>query len=94
MLSAEDNEALVRVGPGTVMGNMIRRYWMPALLSSELPEPDGTPVRIRLLGEDLVAFRDTDGKVGLLEERCPHRCASLALGVHVKGGLRCLYHGG
>jgi phthalate 4,5-dioxygenase len=93
MLSVEDNEALVRVGPGTVMGNMIRRYWVPALLSSEMPEPDGTPIRIRLLGEDLVAFRDSSGKVGLLEERCPHRCASLALGVNDKGGLRCLYHG-
>jgi phenylpropionate dioxygenase-like ring-hydroxylating dioxygenase large terminal subunit len=75
------------------MGELIRRYWLPALLSSELPEPDGTPVRLRLLGEDLVAFRDTDGRVGLLEERCPHRRASLALGVNDKGGLRCLYHG-
>ena len=75
------------------MGDMIRRYWFPALLSSEVPEKDGVPVRLRLLGEDLVAFRDTSGAVGLMEERCPHRQASLALGVNDKGGLRCLYHG-
>jgi phthalate 4,5-dioxygenase oxygenase subunit len=93
MLSREDNELLVRVGPGTPMGDMIRRYWVPALLSTELPEPDGTPVRIRLFGEDLVAFRDSSGAIGLLEEKCPHRCASLALGVNHKNGLRCLYHG-
>ena len=93
MLSKEDNETLVRTSAGTPMGELIRRFWIPALLSSELPEPDGTPVRIRLLGEDLVAFRDSDGRVGLLEEHCPHRRASLALGINEKGGLRCLYHG-
>jgi phthalate 4,5-dioxygenase oxygenase subunit len=93
MLSREDNETLVRIGSGTAMGELIRRYWMPALLSSELPEPDGAPVRVRLAGEDLVAFRDTEGRVGLLEEHCPHRQASLALGVNDKGGLRCIYHG-
>jgi phthalate 4,5-dioxygenase oxygenase subunit len=93
MLSREDNETLVRVGAGTPMGELIRRFWLPALLSSELPEPDGTPVRVRLMGEALVAFRDTDGRVGLLEEHCPHRRASLALGVNDKGGLRCIYHG-
>jgi phenylpropionate dioxygenase-like ring-hydroxylating dioxygenase large terminal subunit len=93
MLSREDNETLVRIGPGTPMGELIRHYWIPALLSSELPEPDGTPVRVRLLGEDLVAFRDSTGRVGLLEEHCPHRRASLALGINDKGGLRCLYHG-
>ncbi len=93
MLSHEDNELLVRVGPGTAVGDMIRRYWFPALLTSELPEPDGTPVRIRLLGEDLVAFRESDGRIGLLEEKCPHRCASLALGLNQKNGIRCLYHG-
>lgn len=75
------------------MGELIRRYWIPALLSSEIPDPDGPPVRVRLLGEDLVAFRDTGGRVGLLEEQCPHRRASLALGVNDKGGLRCVYHG-
>ena len=93
MLSKEDNETLVRVGPGTAMGELIRRYWIPALLGSELPERDGAPVRLRLMGEDLVAFRDTDGKVGILEEHCPHRRASLALGVNERGGLRCIYHG-
>jgi phthalate 4,5-dioxygenase len=93
MLSREDNETLVRVGAGTPMGELIRRYWLPALLSSELPEPDGAPVRVRLLGENLVAFRDSAGRVGLLEEHCPHRRASLALGVNDRGGLRCLYHG-
>ena len=62
MLSKEDNTLLTRVGPGTLMGNLLRRYWMPALLSTELPEPDCPPVRVRLLGEDLVAFRDTDGR--------------------------------
>jgi phthalate 4,5-dioxygenase len=93
MLSREDNETLVRVGSGTPMGELIRSYWIPALLSSELPEPNGKPVRVRLLGENLVAFRDTAGRVGLLDEHCPHRRASLALGVNDKGGLRCLYHG-
>lgn len=93
MLSRQDNETLVRTGAGTPMGELIRRYWIPALLSSEIPDPDGAPARVRLLGEDLVAFRDTDGKIGLLEEHCPHRQASLALGINDKGGLRCLYHG-
>ena len=93
MLSQEDNETLTRVGPGTVMGNFMRRFWIPALLESELPDNDGTPVRIRLLGEDLVAFRDTEGRVGLLDERCPHRGTSLALGVNGECGLRCLFHG-
>jgi len=93
MMSPADNETLVRIGPETPMGEMIRRYWTPALLSSELPEADGTPVRVRLFGEDLVAFRNTAGDVGLLEERCPHRQTSLALGLNDKNGLRCLYHG-
>jgi phenylpropionate dioxygenase-like ring-hydroxylating dioxygenase large terminal subunit len=93
MLSKEDNERLTRVGPGTPMGETMRRYWMPALLSWELPEPDGEPVRVRLLGEDLVAFRATDGRVGLLDELCPHRRASLWLGRNEQNGLRCVYHG-
>ena len=80
MLSKEDNEILTRVGPGTLMGNLLRRYWIPACLTSEIPEPDGAPVRVRLLGEDLVAFRDTNGAVGLIEEQCPHRGASLFFG--------------
>ena len=93
MLSAEDNETLVRVGPGTPMGELIRRFWVPAILSTELTDNDGKPVRIRLLGEDLMAFRDTEGRIGLLEEHCPHRGASLALGVNADCGIRCLYHG-
>src|ERR1700733_8658589 len=75
------------------MGNVFRRYWMPACLSSELPEPDGAPVRVRLLGEDLVAFRDSDGKIGLVEAFCPHRRAPLYFGRNEHGGLRCVYHG-
>jgi phthalate 4,5-dioxygenase len=93
VLSAEDNEILTRVGPGTPMGNLLRRYWIPACLSSEISEPDGTPVRVRLLCEDLVAFRDTNGAVGLIEERCPHRGASLFYGRNEECGLRCTYHG-
>ena len=69
MLSKEDNEILTRVGPGTPMGNLLRRYWIPACLTSEVDEPDGPPARVRLLGEDLVAFRDTNGAIGLIEER-------------------------
>lgn len=93
MLSAEFNELLTRTGAGTPMGALVRRFWIPALLSEELREPDGKPVRVRLLGEDLVAFRDTQGRVGLLEEQCPHRRASLALAANADNGLRCLYHG-
>jgi phthalate 4,5-dioxygenase len=73
MLKREDNELITRVGPGTPMGDTLRRYWMPALLSSEVPHPDSDPVRVRLLGEDLIAFRDTNGSVGLLQNNCPHR---------------------
>ena len=71
MLSKEENELLTRVHPGTSMGRLLRRYWIPALLSEEIPEPDGPPVRVRLLGEDLVAFRDTQGRIGLLDEHVP-----------------------
>ena len=93
MLTREDNEILTRVGAGTLMGNLLRRYWLPACLSCEIPEPDCPPVRVRLLGEDLVAFRDTRGQVGLLEEHCPHRGASLFFGRNEECGLRCVYHG-
>jgi phthalate 4,5-dioxygenase len=98
MLSAEDNELLTRVGPGTPMGELLRRYWTPALLVSEVPKPGGDPVRVRLLGEDLVAFRDLSGKIGLIQENCPHRGASLYFGRNEAGpdglcGLRCPYHG-
>jgi len=93
MLSREDNERITRVGQGTPMGATLRHYWLPALLARELPEPDGAPVRVRLLGEDLIAFRDTRGRVGLLEEFCPHRRASLFFGRNEECGLRCVYHG-
>lgn len=93
MLSREENELLTRTGPGTPMGELIRRYWVPALLSEEIPEPDCSPVRVRLLGEDLVAFRDSQGRVGLLEERCSHRGTSLFYGRNEERGLRCIYHG-
>jgi len=93
MLSREDNELLCRVGRGTPMGNLIREYWIPALISAELPEPDGPPMRVRLLGENLIAFRVTSGKVGLVENHCPHRGASLFFARNEEGGLRCAYHG-
>jgi len=93
MLSPAENERLTRVGPGTPMGNVFRRYWLPAALSSELPEPDGAPVRVRLLGEDLIAFRDTDGQVGLVSAFCPHRRAPMFFGRNEECGLRCVYHG-
>jgi phthalate 4,5-dioxygenase len=75
------------------MGELIRRCWTPVCLSEELPEPDCDPIRIRLLGEDLIAFRDSDGRVGVMDEHCPHRGASLFFGRNEEGGLRCLYHG-
>lgn len=92
MLSHEDNELLCRIGPKTPMGDMMRRFWTPAVVIHEL-EPDGKPIRIRLLGEDLVCFMDSEGRVGLLDEHCPHRGSSLALGVNEECGLRCLFHG-
>jgi len=93
MLSREDNELYTRVGPGTPMGELFRRFWLPALLVTELAEPDGAPARLRLLGEDLIAFRDTSGKVGIIEERCAHRQASLFFGRNEECGIRCVYHG-
>ena len=93
VLTRDENETLTRVDQGTPMGDLMRRYWLPTLLSSELPEPDCAPVRVRLLGEQLIAFRDTLGKVGLLSEFCPHRLTSLFFGRNEEGGLRCVYHG-
>ena len=93
MLTREENEQVTKVGAGTPMGEALRRYWLPAMLHSELPEPDCTPIRLRLLGEDLVAFRDTNGDIGVLDENCPHRLASLWLGRNEEAGLRCVYHG-
>ena len=93
MLSNQDNEILTRVGPGTLMGNLLRRYWIPALLSMEVPVPDSPPVRVRILCEDLVAFRDSNGTAGLFTQACPHRGASLFFGRNEESGLRCVYHG-
>ena len=93
MLSHQDNELLTRVGAGTPMGELMRRYWIPAGFSDQIAAPDGPPLRVRLLGEDLVLFRATDGRVGLLDERCPHRTASLFYGRNEQNGLRCVYHG-
>jgi phthalate 4,5-dioxygenase oxygenase subunit len=93
MLSRDENQILTRVGPHTPMGRTLRRYWLPALLSSEIPQPDCPPVRVRLLGENLIAFRDTQGRIGLLDELCPHRLASLYFGRNEECGLRCVYHG-
>ncbi|MDA0239577.1 MAG: Rieske 2Fe-2S domain-containing protein [Proteobacteria bacterium] len=92
MLSKEDNERLTRVGPGTPMGEMLRELWTPACRSEAL-EADGAPLRVRLLCENFVAFRATDGRVGFFDEACPHRCASLALARNEENGLRCIFHG-
>ena len=92
MLSAEENTLLCRIEGDAPMGQMIRRYWIPAALSEEV-EADGAPRRVRLMGEDLIVFRDSRGKVGLLEEFCPHRGVSLLLARNEECGLRCLYHG-
>jgi phthalate 4,5-dioxygenase oxygenase subunit len=93
MITPEDNELLCRVEGNAPMGGIMRRHWLPACLSEEVAEPDGAPVRTRLLGEDLVVFRDTKGRLGVLGEHCPHRQASLAFGRNEECGLRCLYHG-
>ncbi|OFZ97361.1 MAG: hypothetical protein A3H35_20035 [Betaproteobacteria bacterium RIFCSPLOWO2_02_FULL_62_17] len=93
MLTREENDLLTRTGPGTRMGDLMRRYWIPTLLSDELPAPDCPPRRLTLLGEKLVVFRDSQGRAGLVDERCPHRNASLFFGRNEEGGLRCVYHG-
>ena len=92
MTSEAENELLTCVGPGTPMGTLMRQYWLPACLSSELIA-DGDPLRLMLLGEGLIAFRDSSGRIGILDHRCPHRCASLFFGRNEEGGLRCVYHG-
>jgi len=92
MLSARDNETLTRVGPGTPMGALMRQYWLPACKSSEIAA-DGPPLRLMLLGEKLIAFRDSAGRAGIMDHRCPHRCASLSFGRNEEGGMRCIYHG-
>jgi phthalate 4,5-dioxygenase len=93
MLTREQNELITRTGPGTAMGETLRRYWMPAFTSAELAEVDGAPIRVKLLSEDLVAFRDSEGSVGLVAANCPHRGASLFFGRNEESGLRCVYHG-
>jgi phthalate 4,5-dioxygenase oxygenase subunit len=93
MLSAADNDLLTQTGPGTPMGDLFRRFWLPALKLDELPNPDCAPIRFRILSEDLIAFRDTDGKVGFVANACPHRGASLFFGRNEESGLRCVYHG-
>lgn len=92
MITAEENQQLSRVGKGTLMGNFFRQFWLPVCLSSEL-KADGDPVRLMILGEKLVAFRDSEGRVGVFDHRCPHRCASLFFGRNELGGIRCAYHG-
>jgi phenylpropionate dioxygenase-like ring-hydroxylating dioxygenase large terminal subunit len=93
MLTPQENEFLTRVGPGTPMGEPFRRFWTPVMLATELPAVDGPPVRVNVLGEKLVAFRATDGRIGLLDAYCPHRRANLFWGRNEDDGLRCVYHG-
>ncbi|MEJ0065220.1 MAG: Rieske 2Fe-2S domain-containing protein [Caulobacteraceae bacterium] len=93
MFTEQDNEDLTRVGPGTLMGDLMRRFWMPVLLPEELPTPDCAPVRVRVLGENLIAFKDTNGRLGLLDRYCPHRLVDLWFGRNEECGLRCVYHG-
>jgi phthalate 4,5-dioxygenase len=93
MLSIDQNKILTQVGAGTPMGDLMRQYWIPGLLSTELPAPDAPPLRVRLLGENLIAFRLTSGKVGVIADACPHRGASLFFGRNEEEGLRCVYHG-
>lgn len=89
----DDNFMLTQTASDTPVGRLFRHFWLPALLSSELPRPDCPPVRVRILGENLVAFRDSDNRVGLLDAHCPHRRAELYYGRNEQGGLRCIYHG-
>jgi phthalate 4,5-dioxygenase len=91
-MNQEDNALVTRTGSGTPMGELMRQYWLPAGLSTELTA-DGPPVRMMLLGEKLIAFRDSAGRVGIMDHRCPHRCASLFFGRNEQDGIRCVYHG-
>jgi phthalate 4,5-dioxygenase oxygenase subunit len=93
MLTIQENDLLCRVEGAAPMGQLMRRHWIPVCLAEEVAEADGTPVHAKILGEDLVVFRDSDGNVGVLDEHCPHRRASLVMGRNEEGGLRCLYHG-
>jgi len=93
MLTRAENDLLCRVEGEAPMGGIMRRHWLPACLSEQLPAADGDPIRVRLLGENLVAFRDSEGRVGVIDEQCPHRKASLVYARNEECGLRCLYHG-
>src|SRR5271168_51545 len=93
MLNNDQNEILARVGAGTPMGELFRRFWLPAILSAEIDQPDSPPKRLRILKEDLIAFRDTNGKVGIVSAYCAHRSAPLYFGRNEKCGIRCPYHG-
>src|SRR3954452_2412572 len=93
MLKAEVNELLTQTGAGTATGDLFRQYWVPALLAEELPEDDCPPVRVKILSERLIAFRDSEGRYGLIDEFCAHRGASLWFGRVEQGGIRCAYHG-
>jgi phthalate 4,5-dioxygenase len=93
MLTREENDLLTQTSAGTPCGEYFRRFWLPALHAWEVPEPDCAPVRVRIMGEDLIAFRDTQGRVGIIDEFCPHRRASLFWGRNEECGLRCVYHG-
>jgi len=92
-MTVEQNALLTQTGPGTPMGDVFRRYWLPVLLANELPEPDGAPLRVTILSERLIAFRDSDGELGLMDEFCAHRGVSLWFGRNEEKGLRCPYHG-
>ncbi|HEY6720910.1 MAG TPA: Rieske 2Fe-2S domain-containing protein, partial [Burkholderiales bacterium] len=93
MLTQEQNEQLTRTDRGSLMGDLFRRYWIPALHSWEIAEPDGAPVRVQIMGEKLVAFRDSKGRIGVIDEFCAHRSVSLWFGRNEDCGLRCPYHG-
>src|SRR5437588_8352207 len=93
MLTREDNELITNTNPGTPMGDLFRRFWLPVALSEELPGPDCVPQRVRILGEDLIAIRDTSGRPGLFDAYCPHRGAPMFFGRNEEDGLRCVYHG-
>jgi len=93
MLTKDDNDLLCSTHAGTPMGELFRRFWLPALVPTELPTADSDPIRFRILGEDLIAFRDSNGQVGFLAQHCPHRGASLFFGRNEEAGLRCVYHG-
>ena len=93
MLTAEENDLLTETGPETPMGQYFRRFWQPAMLSEELPERDGSPIRVTILDEEMVAFRDSNGDVGLVDTKCPHRGADMYFGRNEECGLRCVYHG-